>query len=129
MLILKLDKGSSAGLNSNTQVVYLNYMRAEDLVPILAGIAQANFSGNVGTTIGTITQPALDSTDPASSLVGNTPNSSSSGAVASTPTLNSSAATTNTASASTQNEGSTKPTVQIIGEPNTNSIILNAPLL
>ncbi len=127
MLILKLDRGSSTGLNSNTQVVYLNYMRAEDLVPILAGIAQANFSGNVGTTIGTTTQPALDSTDPASSLVGNSPNSSSSGAVASTPTLNASAATTNTASASTQNEGSTKPTVQIIGEPNTNSIILNAP--
>ncbi len=41
--------------------------------------------------------------------------------------MNASGATANTTSASTQNEGSTKPTVQIIGEPNTNSIILNAP--
>ncbi len=130
MLILKLDRESSAGLNSNTQVVYLNYMRAEDLVPILAGIAQANFSGNVGTTIGTITRPALDSTNPASNLVNNGQNnqlSSSSNSNNSGSGLSSSAATANTSSASTQNEGSTKPTVQIIGEPNTNSIILNAP--
>ncbi|MFO2971716.1 GspD family T2SS secretin variant LspD [Legionella pneumophila serogroup 10] len=130
MLILKLDKESSAGVNSNTQVVYLNYLRAEDLVPILAGIAQANFSGNVGTTIGTITRPALDSTNPASSLA-NTSADGQSSSLSSTSTssapMNASGATANTTSASTQNEGSTKPTVQIIGEPNTNSIILNAP--
>lgn len=131
MLILKLDRGSSAGLNSNTQVVYLNYMRAEDLVPILAGIAQANFSGNVGTTIGTITRPALDSTNPASNLANanssGSQNMSSLNTQPSGSSLNSSAATANTNSTNTQNEGSTKPTVQIIGEPNTNSIILNAP--
>ncbi|CZG14194.1 TPA: GspD family T2SS secretin variant LspD [Legionella pneumophila] len=130
MLILKLDKDSSTGVNSNTQVVYLNYLRAEDLVPILAGIAQANFSGNVGTTIGTITRPALDSTNPASSLA-NTSADGQSSSLSSTSTssapMNPSGATANTTSASTQNEGSTKPTVQIIGEPNTNSIILNAP--
>lgn len=130
MLILKLDKESSAGVNSNTQVVYLNYLRAEDLVPILAGIAQANFSGNVGTTIGTITRPALDSTNPASSLA-NTSADGQSSSLSSTSTssapMNASGATANTTSASTQNEGFTKPTVQIIGEPNTNSIILNAP--
>ncbi|MBI2786993.1 MAG: SPOR domain-containing protein, partial [Legionella longbeachae] len=85
MLILKLDKKSSEGVNSNTQVVYLNYLRAEDLVPILAGIAQANFSGNVGTTMGTITRPALDSTNPASSLANN--NSNSQGSSASTASL------------------------------------------
>ncbi len=130
MLILKLDRGSSAGLNSNTQVVYLNYMRAEDLVPILAGIAQANFSGNVGTTIGTVTRPALDSTNPASNLVSNSQNSQTMSSLTSagaSPPLASSAATANTSSTSTQNEGSAKPSVQIIGEPNTNSIILNAP--
>ncbi|MGX6641647.1 GspD family T2SS secretin variant LspD [Legionella pneumophila] len=130
MLILKLDKESSTGVNSNTQVVYLNYLRAEDLVPILAGIAQANFSGNVGTTIGTITRPALDSTNPASGLANSSPggqSSSSSSSLTSSPPLTVSGATANTTSASTQNEGSTKPTVQIIGEPNTNSIILNAP--
>ncbi|WP_392537404.1 GspD family T2SS secretin variant LspD [Legionella sp. 227] len=132
MLILKLDKESSAGLNSNTQVVYLNYLRAEDLVPILAGIAQANFSGNVGTTIGTITRPALDSTNPASNLVSNNNSSNSQSPATSlypagSPSLTSPGATANTTSASSQNEGTTKPSVQIIAEPNTNSIILNAP--
>lgn len=132
MLILKLDKESSEGLNTNTQVVYLNYLRAEDLVPILAGIAQANFSGNVGTTIGTVTRPVLDSTNPASNLVSNSNNSSSSPSSTSPypaggSPLASPGATANTTSANSQNEGSTKPTVQIIAEPNTNSIILNAP--
>nr|HAT8713560.1 type II protein secretion LspD [Legionella jordanis] len=128
LLIAKLDRQSPYGINSNTQVVYLNYLRAEDLVPILAGIAQANFSGNVGTTIGTITRPALDSTNPASNLVSN----SSSGnqgptTINITPPTNP-AATPNTTGAATQTEGTTKPTVQIIGEPNTNSIIINAPV-
>lgn len=128
MLILKLDKKSSEGMSSNTQVVYLNYLRAEDLVPILAGIATANFSGNVGTTIGTITRPALDSTNPASNLATGAEGQGSSGAQAAPQTQSASGATANTSSASTQNEGSTKPTVQIIGEPNTNSIIINAPV-
>ncbi len=128
MLILKLDRESSAGINSNTQVVYLHYLRAEDLVPILAGIAQANFSGNVGTTIGTITRPVLDSTNPASNLAmgGSSDGQNSSSGIMAPPAANP-AATANTTSANTQNEGTTKPTVQIIAEPNTNSIIINAP--
>ncbi|TAL60983.1 MAG: type II protein secretion LspD [Legionella sp.] len=140
MLILKLDRGSSTGNNSNTEVVYLHYLRAEDLVPILAGIASANFSGNVGTTIGTITRPELDSTNPASNLANNSGSGgqgystgssgvslASGSSASSSPSGNSSAATGNTTSATTQNEGTTKPNVQIIAEPNTNSIILNAP--
>ncbi len=129
MLIMKLDKKNSQGLNSNTQVVYLHFLRAEDLVPILAGIAQANFSGNVGTTIGKITRPALDSTNPASNIVGlSDPNNTDSNATNNPPQVSSSPeAMGNTSASSTQNEGSTKPTVQIIAEPNTNSIILNAP--
>lgn len=123
LLISQLDKEHSSGSDSNTQVIYLNYLRAEDVVPILAGIAQASFSGNVGTTIGTITRPELDSTNPAANLV---PGMSSGGGQA-PAVYNSPAATPNTASANTQNEGSTKPTVQIIAEPNTNSIIINAP--
>ncbi|WP_454782577.1 GspD family T2SS secretin variant LspD [Legionella sp. WA2022007384] len=137
MLILKLDKENSEGLNSNTQVVYLNYLRAEDLVPILAGIAQANFSGNVGTTIGTITRPILDSTNPASNLASNSNEQGSTATSTSlystgsgsggSSSLTASGATANTTTTTTQNEGTTKPTVQIIAEPNTNSIILNAP--
>lgn len=139
MLILKLDRRNADGLNSNTRVVYLHYLRAEDLVSILAGVAKANFSGTVGTTIGTITRPALDSTNPASNLANN------SGGTPSAPTLSSSsgsssmgsnnnpepmvasAATANTSSSGSQNEGSTKPSVQIIAEPYTNSVIINAP--
>ena len=129
LIISQLDKQNPNGHNGNTQVIYLNYLRAEDVVPILAGIAQANFSGNVGTTIGTITRPQLDSTNPTSSLVGGSPGSNggqggSNGSGAGTPNP---AATPNTTGASTQNEGSTKPSVQIIAEPNTNSIIINAP--
>lgn len=123
ILIASLDKESPYGNNSNTQVVYLNYLRAEDLVPILAGIAQANFSGNVGTTIGTITRPELDSTNPASNLANGTSSTTTTPAIAPSPTSNASTTT----GTNTQNEGTTKPTVQIIAEPNTNSIILNAP--
>ena len=129
MLVLKLDKKSLQGIHSNTQVVYLNYLRAEDLVPILAGIAQANFSGNVGTTIGKITRPPLDSTNPASNLASAGSNEQNGGAGInnSAPPAPSGEAMGNTTAANTQNEGSTKPLVQIIAEPNTNSIILNAP--
>lgn len=129
LLIAKLDRKTPYGTNSNTQVIYLNYLRAEDLVPILAGIAQANFSGNVGTTIGSITRPALDSTNPASNLVNNASGSNQSlGSTSSESAYPNPAATPNTSISATQAEGSTKPTVQIIAEPNTNSIILNAPI-
>ncbi|MBA2650072.1 MAG: GspD family T2SS secretin variant LspD [Legionella sp.] len=133
MLLLKLDRHNRDGTNATTQVVYLHYLRAEDLVPILAGIAQANFSGIVGTTIGTITRPILDSTNPASNLTypSTTPSSGASTAVAAPAPVvpaGHTDATANTSTVSTQNEGSTKPTIQIIAEPNTNSIILNAPV-
>lgn len=129
LLIAQLDKQDPRGSNGNTQVIYLNYLRAEDVVPILAGIAQASFSGNVGTTIGTITRPELDSTNPASNLANNSPSATGQGISSGSSTAGAanSAATPNTTGATTQNEGSTKPTVQIIAEPNTNSIIINAP--
>ena len=131
MLISQLDQRNPNGNSGNTQVIYLNYLRAEDVVPILAGVAQASFSGNVGTTIGTITTPALDSTSPTSSIVNYTSGSGnmSQPAAPMPPPIQSAnpSATPNTSGVTTQNEGSTKPTVQIIAEPNTNSIIINAP--
>lgn len=123
LLINQLDKESPYGNNSNTQVIYLSYLRAEDLVPILAGIAQASFSGTVGTTIGTITRPSLDSTNPASSFA----DGSSSGGYTAAASANPDIAP-DTSGAKTESEGSTKPSVQIIAEPNTNSIIINAPV-
>jgi len=127
LIISRLDKENPNGNSGNTQVIYLNYLRAEDVVPILAGIAQASFSGSVGTTIGTITRPALDSTNPNASMVGN----SGSGNIqtqnfAGSNTPNA-AEMPNTSNTTTKNEGSTKPAIQIIAEPNTNSIIINAP--
>lgn len=128
LLISQLDAKNPNSTNENTQVIYLHYLRAEDLVPILAGIAQASFSGVVGTTVGTITRPVLDSTNPASSMASLAPGSAN---PAPNAFPNPNATTTNPdnlqGAASTQNEGSTKPSVQIIAEPNTNSIILNAP--
>lgn len=127
LLISQLDKGNIGETNSNTQVIYLHYLRAEDVVPILAGIAQASFSGTVGTTIGTVTMPILDSTNPASSMASLAPGSKNP-APNDIPNPN---GTTNNpdnaAGAITQTEGTTKPSIQIIAEPNTNSIIINAP--
>jgi general secretion pathway protein D len=126
LLILELDKQNPNGTLNNTQVVYLNYMRAEDLVPILAGIAQAGFSGVVGTTIGTMTQPQIDGSNPAASMV---PNPSGGSITNNSLVPTGGAANTNptTQGSNSHNEGSTKPSVQIIGEPNTNSIIMNGP--
>ena len=123
LLISQLDKRSKNGGDSNTQVIYLNYLRAEDIVPILAGIAQASFSGTVGVTIGTVTQQTIDSTSPESSLLGG------SNGVGTTPSANFAPKPASPAASSTsQSQGSTKPTIQIIAEPNTNSVIINAPV-
>jgi general secretion pathway protein D len=119
ILILKLDGKENPSSDSNTQVLYLHYMRAEDLVPILAGIAQANFSGIVGTTIGSITRPPLDSTNPEAGIV-----NVQAAASGDTVGINASMPT-NTGAA--QTESGTKPMVQIIAEPNTNSVIINGP--
>ena len=123
LLILQLDKQRPNGGDGNTQVIYLSYLRAEDVVPILAGIAQASFSGTVGTTIGTVTRPVLDSTNPESNLAGGP------SGVGMSPSASMTAATPNsTPVGGTQSEGSSKPTIQIIAEPNTNSVIINAPV-
>ncbi len=122
LLILQLDKQRPNGGDGNTQVIYLSYLRAEDVVPILAGIAQASFSGTVGTTIGTVTRPTLDSTNPESNLAGGP-----SGVMSPSASMNA-AMPNGTPGGSSQSEGSSKPTIQIIAEPNTNSVIINAPV-
>ena len=128
VLIARLDKQNPLSRNGNTQVIYLSYLRAEDLVPILAGIAQASFSGTVGTTIGTVTRPVLDSTNPESSLVGGSTGVGSSPSASLMNAVNAgSAGQQGGAGGSSQAEGSSKPSIQIIAEPNTNSIIINAP--
>ena len=125
LLILQLDRQSTSSTNNNTQVIYLHYLRSEDLVPILAGIAQASFSGTVGTTIGVMTVPVLDSTNPTSSM-GNLNPSDVSNQQAPIPQTGP-ATNTPAIGSNTQNEGSSKPNIQIIAEPNTNSVIINGP--
>ncbi|MCX7115087.1 MAG: GspD family T2SS secretin variant LspD [Gammaproteobacteria bacterium] len=125
VIIAKLDHQSINTASNNTQVVYLNYLRAEDLVPILAGVAQANFSGAVGVTIGTVTRPPLDSTNPNSNISTDPGNPYSQPSAPPPPPA--AAATPNTSTSSSQSDGSTKPSVQLIAEPNTNSVIINAP--
>ncbi len=126
LLILQLDQQNTNSTNNNTQVIYLHYLRAEDLVPILAGIAQASFSGTVGTTIGTMTVPILDSTNPTSGM-GNLNPGDVSNNQAPIPQTGPAPTPTNGTSTNTQNEGSSKPNIQIIAEPNTNSVIINGP--
>lgn len=117
LLIAKLDRQSIGVLNSNTKVLYLHYLRAQDIAPILASIAKANFSGKVGTTIGAISTVQLDNTPPASSIA----NNSATLEKTTKPSLD------NTQQVAAQDEEN-KPTVQIIAEPNTNAIIVNAPI-
>jgi general secretion pathway protein D len=109
VLISQLDSQSLSGVNGHTQVIYLEYMQAQDLVPILAGVARSQFSGTVGTLIGTkrIRQ--------APALVGNG--------------LPASAAPTVTppAQPAQSDTATTGPKIEIIAEPNTNAVILNAP--
>lgn len=124
MLILQLDRQNTASTNNNTQVIYLHYLRSEDLVPILAGIAQASFSGTVGTTIGTVTLPVLDSTNPTSNMGNLNPSDVSNNQA---PIPQTGPVPNNPASTNSQNEGSSKPNIQIIAEPNTNSVIINGP--
>jgi general secretion pathway protein D len=133
LLIEKLDSRSPNGLNGNTQVIYLHYQRAEDLVPILAGIAKANFSGVVGTTIGTTTRPPLDTSSPVASSSSATQDTSSqmsslsqSGSSSGSAALNQQSTPT-TQSSSSQSEAESKPKVELIAEPNTNSIIISGP--
>ena len=120
VLISQLDGKGHHASDSNTQVIYLHYMRAEDVVPILAGIAQANFSGTVGTTIGTVTRPPLDSTNPDGGMVSVQQASATGDTVGINASMGGNAG-------STQTESGTKPMVQIIAEPNTNSVIINGP--
>lgn len=127
MLIMQLDRQTTNSTNNNTKVIYLHYLRAEDLVPILAGIAQASFSGTVGTTIGTVTLPVLDSTNPTSNMGNLNPGDVSNNQAPVPQTGPAPGPNATGAAANTQNEGSSKPNIQIIAEPNTNSVIINGP--
>lgn len=116
VLISDLDMPSPSGLSGNTEVIYLQYLRAKDIVPILAGVARSNFHGRVGTTIGTMSANKLRTDD----TQGYTDEAQGSSQFSPEDGTQAPQTTTSTADS--------KPRVEIIGEPNTNSIIINAPL-
>lgn len=129
ILISELDQSTNNNTD-NTDVIYLKYARAQDLIPILAGVAKANFSGTVGTTIGTLNKPPMDIANPNTildigKLGGNDLNATP---PAPTQNVDMSGVAPNTQASSNSSEGDKKPKVEIIAEPNTNALIISAPL-
>lgn len=116
VLVSRLDNQSPSG-SGNTQVVYLEYMQAKDIVPILAGVARSQFSGTVGTTIGT------RSVSEAPELQANNSTGTSTSTISTSRTQDNQ----NQATQSQTSEGKSGPKIEIIAEPNTNAVILNAP--
>ena len=134
VLISELDAPTAAGTGGNTQVIYLHYLRAQDLVPILAGVAESYYRGPVGTVIGTRSQIGTDyasinnPSDDGQGSVAASP-SESSGTAAATPAASPVAQPqqAQTTESDTNSADDDKPKIELIAEPNTNSIIINAP--
>jgi general secretion pathway protein D len=114
ILISELDTPNASAPGGNTQIISLHYLRAQDLVPILVGIAKSNFHGNVDSVIGTITTQKDYSAQETGE--GNV-------MLPASPPVQ----PTTTVTATTTSPANNKPQVGIIAEPNTNSIILNGP--
>lgn len=124
VLITELDTPNPKGLNGNTQVIFLKFLRAEDVVPILAGVARAQFHGEVGTIIGTKT---IDQSVQLEKRDGTNNSDSSSGTTSQNNTKQANAQNSQATTANMKSSDDSKPRVEIIAELNTNSIILNAP--
>lgn len=116
-LISELDTPNRSGAG-NTQVIYLQYLQAKDLAPVLGGVARSNFRGDVGVTIGTRT------IDVAPELSHPSKSGDDSYFVPRRANLNQRRDVT---SKTTKAPDTTRPHVEIIAETNTNSLILNAP--
>jgi general secretion pathway protein D len=133
VLISELDTPSANGVSGNTQVINLRYLKAQDLVPVLAGVAKSYYRGPVGTVIGVRSKIGIDYTSLTNTNIGG--NGSSSNETAAeppqAPIIPSQPAATQqvqtTTSEVTNPADEEKPKIELIAEPNTNSIIINAP--
>lgn len=149
VLISQLDTPNQQ--TGNTDIIYLHYLKAQDLVPVLAGIAQGYYHGPVGTVIGTRSQIGVDytaqggsdfddGTSSGSSSSSGTPGMSSGGGNPlgnQQQALNTGAGSPGqtaitsivggTSSGSGGENQQQKPKVEIVAEPNTNAVIINAP--
>lgn len=125
ILIAQLDTGSQSG-SGNTQIIYLRYLQAKTLVPILAGVAKANYNGPVETVIGARAITPIPSGKPAGYDSGSQQGDDSSGSSTNTSSASQQRSTQATTTMSQANP-SGKPIIEIIAEPNSNAILLNAP--
>lgn len=124
VLVSQMDQPTPGG-NGNTQVIFLRYMQAKDMVPILAGVATASNSGPVGTVVTSTTQQTAPTADHGSAANG----ASSAGLSlsAGSNSANSAASSAAASSTTSSDQASDKPKIEIIADPNTNSLIINAP--
>ncbi len=123
VLISELDTPNASGQSGHTQVIRLHYLKAKDLVPILAGVAKS-FGNPVGTVVGSISDQIAYSNgaDNGGSSGANYYDNANSGEAASLPKTGSETIKTSQSSGK-----SGRPKVEIIGDPNTNTVIINAP--
>lgn len=128
ILISEMDSRSRATPLGSTQVIYLRYLKAVDLAPVLGGIAQSYYKGPVNVVIGTRTEdPQYSATGdmqegmPASGMPSQTAQP------AQTVTASATTSTSTTSTSTTLPGDTKKPAIVIVAEPNTNTIILNAP--
>lgn len=126
VLISELDT-PNANSSRNTHVIRLHFLQAQDIVPVLAGVAES-YGSTVGTVIGTISsQAAYNANEDSGTTDNDGLADSNSNNAASLPTATSRGITTEQATTSETAGKADRPKVEIIGEPNTNSIIINAP--
>lgn len=113
VLISQLDTTSAENNNSNTDVVYLNYLQAKDLAPLLAQVANASYEqlangDSTGATVA-VANALSTGTATAQPIGASMPNK----ALTSAPLPNAGSAPNNY--------------VSVQAEPNTNAIIIHAP--
>jgi general secretion pathway protein D len=128
ILISELDVPTRGGDTRNTQIIQLQFMQVKDMLPILAGVAKSHYNGPVETVMGTRTLINLETS---STGIGGSSSSSvpvPAIPVGPAPAISVAAeAAPGVPGAAPKSEVTAKRVVEIIGEPNTNKIIISAP--
>lgn len=141
-LVAQLDQNGHGGNTGNTQVIYLHYLKAKEILPVLVGIAKASVGGNVGSSsnggdTGGQSQEdnaTLSDNNSSSSTANNTAGSNSPGGGSSSDGQGESLLGNAGKSNGQRNQraesvsiGSGRNRVEIEAEPVTNSVVITAP--
>ena len=123
LLIAELDTPNRSGGEGNTEVIYLHYLNVKNVVPVLANVAKASYGDQVGSYL----QPrkSLTPLDSALDDLSHTASDSTSQNVLKTKVTP--APASDTLASARVDSGSKQ--VEIVGEPNTNALIITAPPL